>query len=130
MPAFFISGFEAFGGVDGWTPLFRNDRTYNVSANATYVKSNHEMRFGLDIVKMELNHWQPELGYPRGYFKFGGGATTLGPTGSPDQYNAYAQFLLGLTSSVNKSLQYELSTGREWHVLGSTSVTAGRSTRS
>ena len=85
MPGFFISGFEAFGGVDGWTPLFRNDRTYNVSGNATWVKSNHEMRFGLDIVKMELNHWQPELGYPRGYFQFGGGATTLGPTGSPDE---------------------------------------------
>ncbi len=114
MPAFIFWTYENFGGVDSWTPLFRNDRTYNLSANATYVKSNHEMRFGLDIVKMELNHWQPELGYPRGYFYFGGGATTLAPSGSPDQFNQYADFLLGLTSSVNKSLQYELSTGREW----------------
>jgi hypothetical protein len=118
MPAFIFWTYENFGGVDSWTPLFRNDRTYNLSLNATYVKSKHEMRFGLDIVKMELNHWQPELGYPRGYFYFGGGATTLAPSGSPDQFNQYAQFLLGLTSNVNKSLQYELSTGREWMYSG------------
>ena len=37
MPAFFISGFEGLGGVDGWAPVFRNDRTYNLTANLTYV---------------------------------------------------------------------------------------------
>jgi len=115
MPGFAFTGFEWFGGVDGWTPIFRNDRSYNVSANATWVKSKHEMRFGVDVVKMELNHWQPELGYgPRGFFFFYGGATTLAPTGSPDQFNSYAQFLLGLAGSTTKSIQYELQTGREW----------------
>jgi hypothetical protein len=118
MPAFAISGYSSFGGVDAWTPLFRNDRTYNFSFNGTWVTGGHEMRFGLDVVKMELNHWQPELGYPRGYFYFGGGATTLGPTGSPDQYNAYAQFLLGQTSYANKSIEYELATAREWMYSG------------
>jgi outer membrane receptor protein involved in Fe transport len=64
---------------------------------------------------MELNHWQPELGYgPRGYFGFDGGVTTLAPSGSPNQYNAYAAFLLGDASFVTKSLQYETMTGREW----------------
>jgi hypothetical protein len=115
MPGFGISGFDYFGGVDGWTPLFRNDRSYNFSTNATYTATNHEFRFGVDIVKMELNHWQPELGYgPRGYFLFYGGPTAQGPSGSPNQYNAYAQFLLGLPSYMTKSLQYELQTGREW----------------
>jgi hypothetical protein len=118
MPAIGISGFAYFGGIDGWTPLFRNDRTYNLSANATWVKGNHEMRFGLDIVKMELNHWQPELGNPRGYFGFYGGATSLAPEGSPDEFNSYAQFLLGQTDYANKSIQYELSTGREWMYSG------------
>jgi len=113
LPYFNISSYEPFGGVDGWTPLFRNDRSYNASVNATYVKSSHEMRFGVDVVKMELNHWQPELGNPRGSLVFGGGATTP-RGGSPNQYNSYAQFLLGMTTSVNKSLQAELSTGREW----------------
>ena len=73
------------------------------------------MRFGVDIVRMELNHWQPELGAgPRGYLQFGGGATAQGPTGSPNQFNSYAQFLLGLTTNVQKAVQYEIMTGREW----------------
>jgi len=115
MPGFGISGFEWFGGVDGWTPLFRNDRSYNFNTNATYTLSKHELRFGVDIVKMELNHWQPELGYgPRGFFMFYGGPTTQAPAGSPDEYNSYAQFLLGLPSYMTKSIQFELQTGREW----------------
>ncbi len=115
MPFFEITSYETFGGVDGWTPLYRNDRSYNASANLTWVATKHEMRFGVDVVRMELNHWQPELGAgPRGYLLFGGGATALGPTGSPDQFNSYAQFLLGLPTNVQKSVQYEIMTGREW----------------
>ena len=115
MPGFSISGFSPFGGVDGWTPLFRNDRSYNFNTNATYTASKHEFRFGFDVVKMELNHWQPELAYgPRGYFVFYGGTTTLAPSGSPDEFNAYSQFLLGQSSYMTKTIQYELQTGREW----------------
>ena len=115
MPSFSISGYEPFGGVDGWSPLYRNDRSYNGSLNFTYNASKHDMRFGVDIVKMELNHWQPEQGKgPRGGFDFSGSATTQGPSGSPDQFNAYAQFLLGQTTLAGKSLQFEELTGREW----------------
>jgi hypothetical protein len=115
MPSFFISGYAPFGNPDGWTPLYRHDRSYNVSTNLTWVADKHEMRFGIDIVKLELNHWQPELGAgPRGSFNFDGGATTLAPTGSHDQFNAYAQFLLGYENKTQKSVQYELLTGREW----------------
>jgi Carboxypeptidase regulatory-like domain/TonB dependent receptor-like, beta-barrel len=122
MPAFRINGFESFGGVDGWTPLFRNDRSYNFSTNATYVANKHELRFGVDVVRLELNHWQPELAYgPRGTFFFYGGATALAPSGSPNAFNSYAQFLLGLDTNgdvgygaTTKSLQAEIQTGREW----------------
>jgi carboxypeptidase family protein len=115
MPAFFITGYADFGGVDGWTPLFRHDRSYNGSANLTWAASKHDIRFGVDVVRLELNHWQPELGEgPRGAFRFNGGGTALGPNGSPDQFNAYAQFLLGLTTSAGKSVQFETMTGREW----------------
>jgi hypothetical protein len=116
MPRFAVSSFTPFGGVDGWTPIFRNDRSYNVSLNSTYIKGAHEMRFGVDVVRMELTHWQPELGNPRGSFNFAGGATAQGPTGSPDQFNAYAQFLLGYATNINKSIQYEIMTGREWQI--------------
>jgi hypothetical protein len=114
-PPISVSGYEAYGGTAGWAPAFRNDRSYNFSANLTYTLAAHELRFGADVVRMELNHWQPELGYgPRGYFGFDGGVTTPAPSGSPDNYNAYAAFLLGDASFVTKSLQYETMTGREW----------------
>ena len=115
LPQFAIDGYEPIGGPDGWTPLYRHDRSYNLSTNLTWVASKHEMRFGVDVVKLELNHWQPELGNgPRGYLEFNGGATSLAPSGSPDQFNAYADFLLGLTQNVAKAVQYETMTGREW----------------
>ncbi len=116
MPAFFISGFEGLGGVDGWAPVFRNDRTYNLTANLTYVTGKHELRVGVDAVRMELNHWQSDLSSPRGGFFFTGGATALGPRGSPDPFNAYAEFLLGFPTVASKAVQSETMTGREWQV--------------
>jgi hypothetical protein len=114
-PAFWINGYTPLGGAQEWLPLFRNDRSYNLTTNVTYVTGRHEVRFGADVVRMELNHWQVEAGFgARGGFGFNGGATALAPTGSPDPFNAYAQFLLGLPTSTGKSLQHELMTGREW----------------
>ena len=52
---------------------------YTMSHNLTYTKGAHELRFGFDLVRHHLNHWQPEVGQgPRGYLGFGGGATALG----------------------------------------------------
>jgi hypothetical protein len=116
-PWFQMSGFTRLGGGQTWTPIFRNDRTYNLTTNVTYVKGPHEVRFGADVVRMELNHWQPENGFgPRGGFYIDGGATALAPRSSPDPFNACAQFMLGLTRGTGKSLQHELMTGREWQL--------------
>jgi hypothetical protein len=115
MPGFLISGFEGIGGVDGWAPLFRNDRTYNFTANLTHATGRHEVRGGIDVVRMELNHWQSNT-TPRGGFFFTGGATALGPAGSPAAFNAYAQFLLGLATVATKSIEPETMTGREWQI--------------
>ncbi|MCG6928472.1 MAG: TonB-dependent receptor [Acidobacteria bacterium] len=116
LPSIGVSNYTSWGGVDGWTPAFRNDRSYNFSINSSWIKNNHDLRFGFDVVKLELNHWQPELGNPRGSINFGGGVTTQGGVGSPDQFNSYAQFLLGYISDANKSIQAELNTGREWQL--------------
>jgi hypothetical protein len=72
------------------------------------------------MVRHHLNHWQPELsnGGPRGYFDFNGQVTTLnlgnGNSTTPNQFNDYAQFLLGYSDNVQKGEQYILMTGREW----------------
>ena len=75
----------------------------------------------MDIVRHQLNHWQPEIGVgPRGPFTFNGNKTALrnAPTGTPapNQYNAFAAFLLGMPSKAQKSLQYEEMTTREWQL--------------
>lgn len=107
-------------GVPNWMPLFRTDETYTTSHKVTWTKGAHEVRFGFDLVRHHLNHWQPELsnGGPRGYFDFNGGITTDNAPGAAaaNQYNAYAQFLLGLSDNTQKGEQYILMTGREWQI--------------
>ena len=66
-------------------------------------------------MRHHLNHWQPEIGQgPRGYLGFGGGDTALKGGAAPNQFNAYAAFLLGLSDDAEKGLQNILLTGREW----------------
>jgi hypothetical protein len=102
-------------GVPNWMPLLRVEESYTHSDNVTYVHGAHELRFGFDLVRHHLNHWQPEIGNgPRGYLGFGGGPTTLNGGPASDQYNGYATYLLGLSTASDKSLEYILATGREW----------------
>ena len=70
------------------------------------------MRFGFNMVRFNLNHWQPETANPRGNFDFNGNLTSGGTTPTP--YNTFAAFLLGMPNVVSKSLQYIEMTGREW----------------
>jgi hypothetical protein len=79
-------------------------------------KGAHSLRFGFDLVRFHLNHWQPELsnGGPRGALDFNGQVTALNGGAAPNQYNAYAQFLLGYSNEVQKGDQYIMMTGREW----------------
>jgi hypothetical protein len=118
-PDIAVGAYAGFG-VPNWMPLFRTDETYTSSHKLTYTKGAHELKFGFDVVRHHLNHWQPELsnGGPRGYFNFGGGVTTLNSATAPaaNQYNAYAQFLLGLSDNTQKGEQYILMTGREWQI--------------
>jgi hypothetical protein len=114
-----IGGYTGFG-VPNWMPLFRHDETFTQSDSLTWTKGAHEFRFGFDLVRHHLNHWQPELsaGGPRGLLDFSGQTTALntggGNASSTNQFNAYAQMLLGLSDDVQKGVQYILMTGREW----------------
>ncbi len=109
-----INGYSSFG-VPGWMPLERIEQSYTMSHNVTWNRGAHELRFGFDGVNHRMTHWQPELGAgPRGYLNFGGGVTTLGPSGSADLYNGYAAMLLGLPDQLQKSIQYITMTPREF----------------
>jgi hypothetical protein len=115
-PIFNISGFSSLGQTANYFPFYRNDQTWTNSHNMTWTHGAHEIRFGFDMIRFQLNQWQPEAGSygPRGYFTFDGAITGLNGGKSPNQFNAYAAFLLGLDQSVGKTLQNILLTGREW----------------
>jgi hypothetical protein len=115
-PIFNITGFSSLGQTANYSPFWRNDQTWTNSHNMTWTHGAHEFRFGFDMVRFQLNQWQPEAGNfgPRGYFTFDGAITGLNGGKSPNQFNAYAAFLLGLDQSVGKTLQNEYLTGREW----------------
>ncbi len=115
IPRFSISGFDSFGQVDGWSPLFRDENSYSFAHNVSWSKGRHELRFGYDVVKLNLTHWQPEIGDgPRGGFDFGQTITALNGGAPGTDQNAYASFLLGLPFRMGKSLQWEVMTTREW----------------
>jgi hypothetical protein len=116
-PQFNLNTYTGLGNQNNWSPIFRDERSYTFTQNASKIVNNHDFRFGADIVRHQLNHWQPEIGAgPRGRFNFTGRETTLNGGAGPNQFNSFAAFLLGTPISVEKSLQYELMTTREWQI--------------
>src|SRR5262245_2724732 len=115
-PQIAFTTYTILGDSDSWNPVFRDERSYNFSQNATKLKGAHDIRFGVDVIRHELNHWQPELGVgPRGQINFGGGVTALAGAGA-NQFTSFAAFLLGTPDRVQKGLQAELMTTREWQL--------------
>ncbi len=118
-PIFNFNGYSSLGNPNNWSPAFRADRSYTYVANLTWTKGAHNLRFGVDLVQHQMNHWQPELGgwSPRGGFNFQSNAIT-GLNGSAgegfaavtapgqNQFNAYAGFLMGMASSMGKAYQF------------------------
>jgi outer membrane receptor protein involved in Fe transport len=107
------TGLRVIGNDSTWTPVWRDERSYTVSANLTKVSGRHELRTGVDYIRLRLNHWQPEVSNPRGVLTFGGGVTGTPGYSSVGGWNAYAGFLLGQMSDYAKSIQYEELSGRE-----------------
>jgi hypothetical protein len=114
LPAFSFTGYSPYGLTQAWMPLFRNDRSYTFSTNFTKTMGRHEIRFGYDMVHHQLNHWQPEIANPRGAFSFNGQLTARQGGVAPNNFNSFADFLLGEFSGASKSFQFEVMTGREW----------------
>jgi hypothetical protein len=107
------TGLSGLGNNSTWTPVWRDERSYTLSTNLTKVAGRHELRTGFDFVRLRLNHWQPEVGNPRGALTFGGGITETPGYDGVGGWNAYAGFLLGEMSSYAKSVQFEELSGRE-----------------
>jgi hypothetical protein len=115
IPLFAITGYANIGQPNGWDPVARDENSYSFTHNFSLSKGRHELRWGYDLVYLSLTHWQPEIGDgPRGALRFGRDITGLNGGAPTTDQNAYAGFLLGLPTTVGKSLQWEVMTTREW----------------
>ena len=116
IPHFAISGYETLGNTGSANPYFWRDNQFQYNLNLSWIKSRHNVRFGLDITRQHMNHTTAELDQsPRGQFSYGGGPTALLRGASPNQFNSFATFLMGFTTSIGTSAPMESPiTTRNW----------------
>ena len=57
LPSFSFSGYATLGNPNTWTPVTRDEKSYTFTQNVTKLTGNHDLRFGVDIVKHMLDHW-------------------------------------------------------------------------
>jgi hypothetical protein len=114
IPQFSVSGYEPIGNNETYLPKYIRSTYFTYSLNFGWTKGVHDIRFGVDVARYRINEWHPELGGgPRGTFTFNG-AVTLPASGSPNQFNNYAAFLLGLPQQISKTIQPDWSSPRQW----------------
>jgi hypothetical protein len=108
------TGFTTWGATAGWQPHFYNERSFTYTTNMSKISGSHEFRFGFDLIRYQMDQWQPEVsGGPRGSISFSGDVT--GARGYTSNYlNQYATFLLGYTTMMQKAVQLYQYTNREW----------------
>jgi hypothetical protein len=118
MAGFQIVGFQEFGNQDTVLPYFRTDPQSQYVANFNWTKGSHNIRFGVDIYRLALNHSQLEFpnnssaATAAGRFNFGQGPTQASVTNAAgqtvttagSQYNAMASYLLGYVTGGGRLL--------------------------
>jgi hypothetical protein len=108
-PIFSVTTYSAFGKAN--SPIYYFDPAYEYVANLSWIKGSHSLRFGGNIVRKNMDNFE-ESG--AGSFSFSGGATTLKGGASPNQFNSYADFLLGYLSAGSRGIQIEGRHSRNW----------------
>ena len=99
MPNFNGIGFTSLGYA--YPYLHYLDPIYQYTANATWIKRSHNVRFGFDISRQHMNHQEVQ---PTS-FTFNGGSTASNGVYSPTSNNNFADFLIGLPFSYQNSVQ-------------------------
>lgn len=119
-PAFIITNWNSIGNSDTGNPFQFRDNQYVGNANLSWIRGKHDLRFGGEFSRSEMNHFQPQGGAfqtPRGSFRFTGGVTALNATGAPaaTKANSLAQYLLGLPNEVGKAVQNANPNSLRWN---------------
>ncbi|HXK58734.1 MAG TPA: TonB-dependent receptor, partial [Acidobacteriota bacterium] len=110
-----IANGYTIGSTPNWMPLFRKELNHSFTTNLTKIFSKHEVKTGLQLIKLSLNHRQAEWGdYGlKGGLSFSGNITGA-PGYTAQAWNQFAAFLLGRASYFSKDTQLEDMSGREW----------------
>ncbi|MEW5976485.1 MAG: TonB-dependent receptor [Acidobacteriota bacterium] len=98
-PGINISGYSPLGD-SAFFPLIELENIYQVLDNATFIRGSHTYKVGVDYKRIQRNFTQI-LGAPAGSFVFGGGFTANPAQPGGVTGNAFADFLMGLTTSGN-----------------------------
>lgn len=105
-PQFNIANFTLFGAPNAFQPNLLNDPQFQYVANANWTKGKHNIRFGADVYRQDLNQTQPEFFGAffgaAGGFSFAQGQTSLRNGPRTSEYNSFASFLLGTTDTLGK----------------------------
>ncbi len=105
----FSSLYNGIGVDQPYMPWIRHDPGFDYVANFNWTKNTHDVRFGAEFQRRDLNHIQPEIegqiGGAAGGFVFTEGVTQLNGGPAANQDNAFAAFLLGLPQNLGTTLQ-------------------------
>jgi hypothetical protein len=130
MPQFIVNNYTTLGY--NYPYLQYVDPILQYTANATWVKGSHNLRFGFDITQQRMNHVETQPTQ----FNFTGGITSLPGGPAANQYNSYADFLLGIPYRYQNSRlttpwvtlrtwQYSLYMRDQWQVSRKLTVNYG-----
>ena len=100
-----VTSGAALGNAQPANPFLFRDQQYVTGANLSWLKKKHAFRGGIEWNHTQLNHFQPQGGafqQPRGSFEFNGYVTSQTGT-TPNWFNSWADFLLGLPSGTGKA---------------------------
>jgi hypothetical protein len=93
-----FTGFSPYGNTTYLSSVFDYlDPQYEGVLNFSWTKGTHNIRFGGDLHRMDINH--SETGIET--MSFTGGITALNGGAAPNMYNSFADFLLGLPQSTS-----------------------------
>ena len=109
LPFFNVTGFSNFGNSSTGNPFLFRDNTWVGNLNYSWHWHSHQLRYGVEYTRSDLNHFQPQGGSfqtVRGSFLFNGAMTALNGGPAPNEYNAFADFLLGLPNQAGVAHQY------------------------
>lgn len=116
LPFFSFTTYSNMGNGDTGNPFLFRDNQWVTNGNLSWTKGKHSLRFGMEMDRAGINHFQPQsgsFGTARGSLLFGG-QPTLNGTGNPDLWNSLASFLLGYPSQIGKATQTTNPVSLRW----------------